>query len=97
MIPLVLMFVLFDGAIVAVSAWVGIQLYDASHVMWAGVYAVVLGAMFAHKLSRLAHNLIDEYRHRKKHYSEIPQYVWLSTDSEIYGTAKRGEIRRRYR
>ena len=97
MIPLVLIFALTNGAILAASTWIGIQLYDAGHVMWAGVYAVVLGMVAIQKLGQLIHNLTDEYGYRKKHYSDVPQYVWWSTASDLYGSARPGEIRRRYR
>ena len=97
MIPLVLLFAVTNTAIFAVSAWIGVQLYEAGHLLWAGVYAVVLGLIAIQSLGRLIHNLSDEWKHRKKHYAHIPQYVYWSTDSELYGSAKHGEIRRRYR
>ena len=97
MIPLVLLFALTNGAILAVSTWIGIQLYDAGHVMWAGVYAVVLGMVAIQKLGQLIHNLIHEYRHRKKHYSNIPQYVLWGMSSTLYGGATSREIRDQYR
>ena len=103
MITLFATFTLINGGLMVFSSWVGVQLWNAGHHAMAMVCAVVVAVMAIATFGQLLGNLLEEYRHRKKHYSDLPHYVWLSPKSELFGVDKngrpiaRGSIRRDYR
>jgi len=103
MITLILSFLLIDGALIAATIYTGNLIWVAGYPEATALFVVLFSVLWVQKLGKLTGNLASEYRHRRKHYSDLKCYTLLSPTSELFSVDKRGrpiprgEIRRRYR